>query len=72
MPLFLLETNDGAIRQVLRAKCLSCARSVAANAAGLEGPMVWRDPDLSTVKPIQPDAGVSGVVLRLDNLFKAE
>lgn len=67
MPLFLLKTTDGRIEQVIRAKCLSCSRSVAAQNAGAEGPRVWRDPSLSTVQLIEPDFVVQGVVLRKEN-----
>jgi hypothetical protein len=67
MPLFLLKTIDGKIEQVIRAKCLSCSRSVAAQNAQGEGPMVWRDPALSTVQVIEPDFVVQGVVLRKEN-----
>ncbi|MNJ10721.1 hypothetical protein D3C77_48830 [compost metagenome] len=64
MPLFLVETTDGKIRQVLRAACTACARSVAVQAAREEGTAVWRDPSRSTVKEIQPDGPVKGVILR--------
>lgn len=66
MPLYLVETVDGAVRQVLRAACAQCARSVAVQAAREEGTAVWRDPELSTVKEIKPEGPVRGVILRLD------
>ena len=66
MPLFLVEARDGSVRQVLRAKCASCARSVAVNVSGVEGTAVWRDPEQSTVKLIEPEKGIDGVVLRLE------
>lgn len=64
MALFLVELRDGSVKQVLRAACQSCARRVAVENCGAEGTAVWRDPALSTVKPIEPDKGVQGVVLR--------
>lgn len=64
MPLFLLETRDGKVAQVIRAACVSCARRIAADQSRWEGTLIWRDPDQSTVKPIEPDKGVNGVVLR--------
>lgn len=67
MPLYLVELRDGSIRQVLRAACQACARRVAVDASGAEGTAVWRDPALSTVKHIEPDRGVNGVVLRVEN-----
>lgn len=48
---------------VVRAACETCARGVAAGAAGAEGPAVWRDPERSTCKRVKED-GISGVVLR--------
>lgn len=65
-PLFLVELRDGSIKQVLRAACQSCARRVAVDASGAEGTAVWRDPEQSTVKLIEPNKGVNGVVLRLE------
>lgn len=67
MPLFLLKTVDGSVEQVIRAKCMSCSRSVAVQHAGAEGTLVWRDPSLSTVQLIEPDFVVQGVVLRKEN-----
>ena len=72
MPLFLLKTTDGRIEQVIRAKCLSCSRSVAAQHSGAEGTLVWRDSALSTAQLIEPDFVVQGVVLRVDRTTKAE
>jgi len=66
MPLYLLETKDGRIKQVLRAVCVACARRVAVENAREEGTAVWRDPEQSTVKNIEPDKGISGVVLRTE------
>lgn len=64
MPLFLIETKGGAIKQVVRAPSAPCARRVAAENAREEGTAVWRNPECSTVKPIEPDKGINGVVLR--------
>ena len=72
MPLFLVETTDGKIRQVLRAACAACARSVAVRQAREEGTAVWRDPSQSTVKQIDPNGPVNGVILRLDALPPVE
>jgi hypothetical protein len=66
MPLFLVELRDGSIKQVLRAACMSCARRVAVEASGVEGTQVWRDPASSTVKLIEPNTGINGVVLRVE------
>lgn len=50
---------------VVRAACESCARTVAAQAAGAEGTLVWRDPALTTCKQVKL-AGINGVVLRAE------
>lgn len=63
MPLFLIESTDGRISQVVRAACKACARRVAAEAAREEGTVVWRDPEQSTVKDLLL-TGINGVVLR--------
>lgn len=63
MPLFLIESTDGRISQVVRAACTACARRVAAENAREEGTVVWRDPEQSTVKDLLL-TGINGVVLR--------
>lgn len=63
MPLFLIESIDGRIGQVVRAACKACARRVAAESAREEGTAVWRDPEQSTVKDLLTE-GKNGVVLR--------
>lgn len=35
---------------ILRARCISCARGIAGDAAGSEGPRVWRDPARSKIE----------------------
>ncbi len=67
MPLYLIETKDGKIQQVLRASSPACCRNIAASQAGGEGPTVWRDPERSTVKDINPNGPRNGVILRLEN-----
>lgn len=63
MPLFLIESTDGRISQVVRAACTACARRVAAENAREEGTTIWRDPEQSTVKDLLL-TGINGVVLR--------
>lgn len=63
MPLFLIESTDGRIAQVVRAACKACARRVAAENAREEGTALWRDPEQSTVKDLLL-TGINGVVLR--------
>ncbi len=64
MPLYLLETKDGQIKQVVRAACPACARRVAVEQSREEGTLIWRDAEQSTCKNIEPDKGIKGVVLR--------
>lgn len=63
MPLFLIESTDGRISQVVRAACTACARRVAAENSREEGTTIWRDPEQSTVKDLLL-TGINGVVLR--------
>lgn len=56
-PVFVLKANDGAIELTIRAKCISCARNIAADNAGDEGTRIWRDGRLSTITLMQnPEA----------------
>lgn len=55
MAIFKLSARDGGQTAVVRARCITCARSVAADSPGPEGPMLWRDPAQSTVELIRPD-----------------
>lgn len=47
---------------VLRARCITCARSMAAGAAGAEGPAYWRDPERTTCSEVTQD-GRNGIIL---------
>lgn len=62
--IYLLTSDTCAM--VVRAACITCARSVAAGAAGAEGPAVWRDPERSTCKEVKQE-GINGVVLRSES-----
>ena len=53
MAIFKLTAYDDSIVIVLAAKCLSCARNIAANAAGPEGPRMWLDPAKSTCEVLR-------------------
>lgn len=63
--LYLL--TSAKVSMVVRAACETCARSVAAGAAGKEGSLNWRDPERSTCKVVKQD-GISGVVLRSEKV----
>lgn len=43
----IFELKSATMRLVVRAKCLTCARNLAADNAGAEGPSMWRDPGKS-------------------------
>lgn len=65
MPIFKLTAGDGRA-VVVRARCISCARDVAAEHAGAEGTMLWRDPAQSTVELIRPD-DKRGLILKAEH-----
>lgn len=66
MAIFKLTARESSVSMVVRARCLSCARSVAVEHAGQEGTRVWRDPDLSTVALVR-DTDRAGLILRAEN-----
>lgn len=65
MPLFKLTVRATGQSAVVRARCLSCARTVAVENAGSEGTMVWRDPARSTVELIR-DTDRPALILRTE------
>ena len=65
MPIFKLKTSSG-LAMVVRARCISCARDVAAEHAGADGTMLWRDPAQSTVELIRPD-DKRGLILKAES-----
>lgn len=50
MPIFKLVAPSAGLVLHVRARCISCARDVAARGLGPEGPRTWRDPSLSSVE----------------------
>ena len=64
MAYFLVKTNDGQHAAIVSGKCISCARGIAADNAGPEGPMVWRDPSQSSVELLR-DTDAPGRVFKL-------
>lgn len=52
MGIFEISNRVATLR--IRARCLTCARNHAAENAGREGPMIWRDPAQSQIKVIGP------------------
>lgn len=51
----------------IRAKCLTCARNLAAENAGKEGPRIWRDPAQSTVRVIGSAEGYPLILERIEH-----
>lgn len=65
MSIFKLTALATGQAAVVRARCITCARTVAAENAGTEGTMLWRDPAQSTVELIRPD-DKSGLILKTE------
>lgn len=65
MPIFKLTVRATGQSAVVRARCLSCARSVAVEHAGAEGTMVWRDPAKSNVELVR-DTDRPTLILRTE------
>lgn len=63
MAIFLLTVRATGLAAVVRARCLSCARTVAAEHAGAEGTLVWRDPSLSSVELVR-ETDKPGLILK--------
>lgn len=55
MAIFKLTQRANGMSMVVRAKCVSCARTVAVENAGAEGSAVWRDPERSSVDLVRHD-----------------
>ncbi len=53
MPLFNVKARDGSIELIVRAQCISCARTVAVKESKASETMLWRDPSRSQVTLIQ-------------------
>lgn len=67
MPLFILKSPECGVSLLVRGKCISCARNLAADAAGVEGPAVWLNGERSTIEVVRPDDR-SGVLMRSKNV----
>ncbi len=55
MQIVQLHAPSARLTLIVRAKCVTCARGLAAGNSQAEGPRVWRDPDLSTATVLPPD-----------------
>lgn len=62
----IFQLTHAGISVVVRAKCLTCARGIAADNAGPEGPRVWRDGTMSTCELVR-DTDKPGLILRSEN-----
>lgn len=67
MAIFKLTANDGSAAMVVRARCITCARSVAAENAGDEGTAVWRDFDRSKIELVR-ETDRQGLIMRAKNV----
>lgn len=63
MAIFILKERGGSRAVVVRAKCTSCARTVAVENAGAEGTVLWRDPNLSSVELVR-ESDKPGLILK--------
>lgn len=63
MAIFILKERGGIRAVVVRAKCTSCARTVAVENAGAEGTVLWRDPNLSSVELVR-ESDKPGLILK--------
>lgn len=61
--IYLLRPTSTGPSMVVRAACVTCARSAAAAGAGVEGTAYWRDPERTTCDRVREE-GISGTVLR--------
>lgn len=55
MAIFKVTQRDSGKSMIVRAKCVTCARTVAVEHAGSEGTAVWRDPERSSVELVRHD-----------------
>lgn len=55
MAIFKVTQRANGKSMIVRAKCVSCARTVAVQNAGAEGTAVWRDPERSSVELVRHD-----------------
>lgn len=55
MPIFKITVRATRQTALVRARCISCARTVAVENAGPEGTQVWRDNALSSVELVRED-----------------
>ncbi|MFU3391711.1 hypothetical protein ACM7KZ_29230 [Pseudomonas aeruginosa] len=65
MAIFIIKERAASRSMVVRARCASCARTVAVENAGAEGTMVWRDPSLSSVELVR-ETDKPGLILKSD------
>lgn len=63
MAYFLLTTTDNQHAVIVSGKCITCARLMAAENAGPEGPTVWRDGARSTIQVLREN-DASGFVFK--------
>lgn len=55
MAIFRLQ--HATVTLTVRAVCFTCARNLAADNAGPEGPRAWRDPTRSTIEYVRTSTG---------------
>lgn len=74
MPIFKLTAPGAGLVLHVRARCLACARNLAVDAAGPEGPRVWRYTAQSTIELVRGPVGMDpegrSAVLRREEIHE--
>ena len=74
MAIFNVSARDGSVSLIIRARCISCARQLAAERSPGHERRLWRDPERSSVELIHnPDRqgyladGKNGILKRIQH-----
>ncbi|WP_321291179.1 hypothetical protein [Alcaligenes phenolicus] len=72
MAVFNVSARDGSVSLVIRARCMSCARQLAADRSPVHEKRLWRDPEMSSVELVgHPERlgyfseGMNGILKRI-------
>ncbi|MGN5537793.1 hypothetical protein NBV64_09085 [Alcaligenes sp. DN25] len=72
MAIFNVSARDGSVSLVIRARCMSCARQLAADRSPVHEKRLWRDPEMSSVELVDhPERlgyfseGMNGILKRI-------
>lgn len=72
MAIFNVSARDGSVSLVIRARCMSCARQLAADRSPVHEKRLWRDPEMSSVELVDHPGrlgyfseGMNGILKRI-------